>query len=522
MQNNLPNIYCTAEIKRLEELAVTENQISVDALMQRAGAAAFRILQQEWPHAQSILVVCGKGNNAGDGYVVAQCAKQAGFRVMVLALEPPHELRGAAYNAAQSCLTSGVDVESFAALLAKAEPNKVYAQFDVVVDALLGTGLKGKLAPDFSEAIKSINRALRPVLALDIPSGLLADTGVVVNMDEVVRAQVTATFIGVKCGLVTHMGRECCGKIICDDLDLPAVTLSMVQPNAFMLELQVLRKQLPRRARYAHKGDFGHMLLIGGDHGMGGAIRMAAEAAARVGAGLVSVVTRSDHIAAINTARPEIMCHGIENARELVPLIEQATCIVIGPGLGKEAWGHKLFTEVLRRNKKKLPLVIDADALNLLSGERKLIRLVRAHCAFILTPHPGEAGRLLKCHAEDIQRDRYLAAQALHHKYGGVAVLKGAGSIVSGLGSDSDCGYCSAKAHFIGVCPDGNPGMASGGMGDVLSGMIGGLLAQGLKLLDAAALAVCIHARAGDLAAAYGERGLLALDLLPHVRKLVN
>lgn len=261
---------------------------------------------------------------------------------------------------------------------------------------------------------------------------------------------------------------------------------------------------LPRlgaRPRNTHKGDYGRVLVIGGDHGMSGAVRLAAEAAARVGAGLVCIATRSAHAEHISAQRPELLCYGVENANELRPLLDPANVIVIGPGLGQSPWARQLFSAVLETD---LPCVVDADALNLLAAEP----VVRE--AWVFTPHPGEAARLLACSSADIQADRFNAVREVRRRYGGVVVLKGAGTLVA------------AGDEPVDICVGGNPGMASAGMGDVLSGVIAGLIAQGLSLRDAARLGVWLHAEAGDRAARAGERGLLAGDLMPYLRRLVN
>lgn len=267
------------------------------------------------------------------------------------------------------------------------------------------------------------------------------------------------------------------------------------------LNLTTLLKFLPKRLRNSQKGDFGHVLVIGGDHGMAGAPRMAGEAAARVGAGLISIATHPEHIDIISSERPELMAHGVKASKDLESLLKRATVIAIGPGLGQSTWSQQLFKKVLSTPQSK---VVDADALNLLA-KKSLHR-----DDWILTPHPGEAARLLKCSTAKIQKNRINAANDLQKKYGGVIVLKGAGTIV--IGPDQKPAICKA----------GNPGMASGGMGDVLTGVIAGLLAQGLTLKQAAELGVCLHATAGDLAAKEGKRGLLALDLMPYLRNLVN
>jgi NAD(P)H-hydrate epimerase len=287
-----------------------------------------------------------------------------------------------------------------------------------------------------------------------------------------------------------------------DDLDVPPGVFLSATPSATRLEVGLLSRLLPRRPRGAHKGRFGHVLVVGGDHGMTGAVRMAAEAAARSGAGLVSVATRPEHAAAIAAVRPELMCHGVDGAAQLHPLLERATVVAIGPGLGQSPWAQRLLGQVLDAD---LPLVVDADALNLLAREP------HNRGRWVITPHPGEAARLLGTAAAAVQADRFAAVEALADAFGGVAVLKGAGTLIR------------ARGQVTYVCDAGNPGMASGGMGDVLTGVIAGLAAQGLDLEDAARAGVYAHAAAADAAArSGGERGLLALDLLPELRRLLN
>jgi ADP-dependent NAD(P)H-hydrate dehydratase / NAD(P)H-hydrate epimerase len=272
-------------------------------------------------------------------------------------------------------------------------------------------------------------------------------------------------------------------------------------PTPKTLSLKTLQKLLPPRARDAHKGLFGHVLIIGGDYGMAGAVRLAGEAALRAGAGLVSVTTRPEHIGVVSSARPELMCHGVTRADGLEKILTRATVLVIGPGLGQSDWSKNLLAAALSSPQ---PKVIDADGLNLLA------RQPHKNDNWILTPHVGEAGRLLNCTTASIGKDRIHAVKTLQNKFGGVCILKGAGSLI-------------ADKNSLSICKAGNPGMASGGMGDVLSGIIGGLLAQGLSLQQATELGVCLHAHAGDLAAKKnGERGLLASDLILYLRKLVN
>jgi hydroxyethylthiazole kinase-like uncharacterized protein yjeF len=268
------------------------------------------------------------------------------------------------------------------------------------------------------------------------------------------------------------------------------------------LILNQFEKFLQPRPRDAHKGNCGHVLVIGGDIGLSGAVRMAGESALRVGAGLVSVATRIEHAEFITIARPELMCHGIGFANELSDLLEKTSVILIGPGLGKMSWGQELLNFVIEMDK---PMVVDADALNIIAEQKKTVNKNN----WILTPHPGEASRLLNSFVSDVQHDRLNAVKKLQEKFGGVCVLKGAGTLI-------------ATANSISICEAGNPGMATAGMGDILGGVMAGLLAQQVPLENAAKLGVLIHAMAGDLAAKEGERGMIATDLLQYLRRFVN
>lgn len=480
-------LYRAAQVRELDRIAIEDFGIPGYDLMRKAGHAVFQCIQTKWPDARALRVYCGSGNNAGDGFVIARLGLDAGWDVRAIGVGDPAKLRGDALRAYQDYLQACGLLEPW-----PAEP----AQQDaVIVDALLGTGLDREVSGNYADAIAAINRAGLPVVAVDIPSGLNADTGN--SMGNAVKADYTVTFIGLKQGLFTGQAAEHVGDIIFDDLAVPDRVFQSIAAHAELIR----HKPMPPRPRHAHKGDMGHVLVIGGDLGFSGAARMAGEAALRIGAGLVTVATRKAHAGLLNLHRPELMCHGVESADELLPLLDKADVLALGPGLGQGAWGKALFDAVLALEK---PLVLDADGLNLLAEAP----VSKAH--WILTPHPGEAGRLLHNSTASVQADRFAAVAALRAQYGGVAVLKGAGSLV-------------ASAARIGVATTGNPGMASGGMGDVLTGVIAGLLAQGLSSIDAAEQGVYLHGRAADLAAAQaGERGLLATDLFPFLRQLVN
>ena len=488
--NELPEaLFTPDQVRELDRCAIEDFGIPGAMLMSRAGRAAWALIRARYPRAQRLLVLCGGGNNGGDGYVIARLAAEAGLHVDLCPLSDPAGLTGDAALAAEGALSVCSPVD-FAAVLAQ--------QADVIVDALLGTGLDRPVTGAMAEAISAANASGRPIIAIDVPSGLSARTGQVLGV--AMRAVLTPTFIGLKQGLFTGDAAEYTGEIVFDDLGVPEALYQNVQPAAHLFDDQAIRNVLPVRSRTAHKGWFGHVLVIGGDHGMGGAVRIAAEAAARSGAGLTSVATRPAHVAAVLAARPELMVHGIEDDAGLNALIDRASVLALGPGLGTADWGQHLFTAAMASNK---PLILDADGLNWLAG------MPQTRDDWVLTPHPGEAARLLQADTAAIHADRFAAVTELAQRYQAVVVLKGAGTLIS-------------DGHQCFICTEGNPGMASGGMGDALTGVIAGLRAQGLDALTAARLGVQFHARAADIAAQAGERGLLAGDLIEALRKVVN
>ncbi|MGR9035822.1 MAG: NAD(P)H-hydrate dehydratase [Gammaproteobacteria bacterium] len=488
--NQLPlTLYRAAQVRELDRITIEDYGIPGFELMSKAGEAVFQAIGQKWPKAHSLAVFCGGGNNGGDGFIVARLARASGWDVSVYSLSNPEQLKGDALTAFQSFRQSG------GAILPYKTGQSIKA--DVIVDALLGTGLDRPVTGLYADAIREINHSNIPVIAVDIPSGLNADTGNA--MGCAVKAGMTVTFIGLKQGLFTGYAADYCGKIIYDSLEVP----DLIFRNVSSKVARVLPTPFERRNPSAHKGLFGRVLIVGGDHGFTGAVRMAGEAALRIGAGLVTIATRAAHAPVMNIGRPELMCHGVETADALLPLLKKADAVVLGPGLSQSEWAKRMFNAVITSDK---PLVVDADGLNLLAVQPGGI----ADAIRILTPHPGEAARLLGCSSAEIQQDRFAAAAAIRFKYGGIAVLKGAGTLI-------------ASEQRIAVSGTGNPGMASGGMGDVLSGVIAGLLAQGLPPPQAAEQGVYLHGLAADIAAAKGgERGLLATDLMPYIRELVN
>ncbi len=481
--------YSAAGVRELDRRAIAGG-IAGYVLMQRAAAAAWRELLRRWPKAQRLAVVCGPGNNGGDGYEVARLARAAGLDVALFqAGATPRS--GDAATARKAWLDAGGRAPEF-----RGEPLVA----DVIVDALFGIGLTRAPEGAAQAAVLAINAARvqgAGVLALDVPSGLDADRGVAPG--DAVRADLTVTFIGAKPGLHTAAGPDYAGTVVFDDLQVPPGIHEGVEAHADALQPDALGNALPRRARTAHKGDMGHVLLVGGDFGMAGAILLAARAALRAGAGWVSVATREAHAAALTAAQPELMCHGVEEPRALRGLLERASVVALGPGLGRSEWSRGIWSQAMSAPQ---PAVLDADALNWLAENPS------RRDDWVLTPHPGEAARLLGCSTAQVQGDRAAGARELRRRYGGVAVLKGAGTLVQG--------------QALALCPYGNPGMAVGGMGDVLCGLIAGLLAQGLGPESAARTGVLAHALAGDRAAARGERGLVPSDLLGELRPLLN
>lgn len=484
-------LYTAASVRELDRLTIEEFDVPGYELMQRAAQSVYQQLVQHYPQAKSLLVLCGAGNNAGDGYGIARLAIADGKCVQVLTLVPTERLKGDAATAAKDYLAQGGQIEDYSTAKIKSP--------DVIVDALLGTGLDRDVGGIWAECIQSINQLSKPIIAVDIPSGLHADTGKV--MGHAINADITVSFIGRKQGLATGQAKSCAGQVYFDNLEVPEQVYERVAASAQSMKSSDFNDYLLPRDANSHKGLFGHALLIGGDHGYSGALQMSGMAALRTGAGLVSLATRERHAALISTAQPELMSQAVEDLSSLLPMLKKASVIGIGPGLGQQDWGQLLLSRVMQAD---LPQVMDADALNLLAQNPNYSE------KRILTPHPGEAARLLNVSNTEIQADRFSAIRDLQEKYGGVVVLKGSGSLVID------------EEKEIHVCESGNPGMATGGMGDILTGIITALVAQKLPLGIAACLGVCVHAEAADMAVKKGERGLIATDLLKNLRVLLN
>lgn len=489
--HSLPaNIYTVAAVREIDRTTIVDHGVPGYTLMSRAGAAAVSEACAYFPGARRWQVICGAGNNGGDGYVVARLAADAGLAVTAVSLVDPETLAGDAAEAWRDFAAAGGTVIPWHGALDGAA--------DLLVDGILGSGLEREVGGEFARAVAAINAHAAPVAALDIPTGIHGDTGQVLGC--AVRADLTITFVGLKSGLFLGAAPDYCGGLRFAGLGIPDDYRDGIACAYRRVDDAMLARSLAPRARTAHKGDFGHVLIIGGGAGMPGAVRLAGEAALRAGAGRVSIATDPAHASILVASRPELMSHAIADTSALEPLLEKADVVAFGPGLGCSAWARALFARVAA---VRLPSVWDADALNLLAEQPA--RDDRR----VLTPHPGEAGRLLDETAADVQANRPAALAKLQEKYGGTVVLKGSGSLVS-----------STTVPYL--CTAGNPGMAAPGMGDVLTGIIAALLGQGLDRERAAAVGVEVHARAGDCAAAGGERGLAASDLLAELRAVVN
>jgi len=484
------SVWPAQAVAQLEQQGADALGITLYELMLRAGQAAYEHLNRHWPDARHWLILCGHGNNGGDGYVLARLGQAAGKIITLLACDSEKALPEEAQRARDAWLDAGGEIHAAGA----AWPEQV----DVIVDALLGTGTQRAPAEPYATLIQQANAHAAPILAIDMPSGLSARNGT--TPGEVINATHTLSVVALKPGQLTGKARDVIGTLYYADLGLTTFLAGETAPMA-RYDASALTRWLKPRKPTSHKGNHGRLLVVGGDAGTAGAVRMTAEAALRTGSGLVRVLTHKDNIIPILTARPEVMVDELTDER-LKEALAWADVIAVGPGLGQREWAKQALKAVAGSEK---PMLWDADALNLLaiSAEKRQNR--------IITPHPGEAARLLNIETSEIESDRLHAAQTLAQKYGGVVVLKGAGTIIA-----SEQG----EMAFADV---GNAGMASGGMGDLLSGIIASLMGQQLPLFGAACAGCVAHGAAADAVAAQrGTRGMLATDLLDLLWQFVN
>ncbi|MFQ3250448.1 MAG: hydroxyethylthiazole kinase-like uncharacterized protein yjeF [Glaciecola sp.] len=485
-------LYRADQVKHLELEAAAKVGVSKFELMQRAGKTVFERCVSFMPIAHNYLILVGVGNNAGDGYITALNAVNAGKSVVLCAIDPSREVVGDAARAQKAWLDNGGKVEAF--------DIKMLERCDLIIDALLGIGIVGIIRNEFADVIDAINNSQVPVVSIDLPSGLDADTGE--SLGRCIQADMTITFIGIKLGLTTGAGKQSCGKLVFEDLGIGKAFAELARSDASALDIAHFKGLAPRPV-HSHKGTYGRLLCVGGNAGMAGAIRLSAEAALRSGTGLVKVFAHESSKVQISAGRPEIMVtsSGLDEA------LEWATCIVIGPGLGQDEWAKATYDTVLHYcQTHPKPMVIDADALNIMASTAAFINI--DDC--VMTPHSGEAARLLSVSIEEVENNRFIFARQVAERYHATCVLKGAGTIID----DEQNSW---------VCRHGNPGMATAGMGDVLTGIIGSLMAQSVETHLACQYGVSLHAKAGDIVAEnQGQRGMLASDLFDTVRMLIN
>jgi hydroxyethylthiazole kinase-like uncharacterized protein yjeF len=490
------NLYSAKTVRDIDQAAISELKNSAIKLMNRAGTAAFEELIEAFGQPSLITIFCGSGNNAGDGYILAGRAAQRLIAVRVIELGDSSHFSAQTQQARKFAEQNKVE---FTAL-----SDSLVLDQGIIVDSLLGTGAKGALKESYAIAVDLINHSGLPVLAMDIATGLNADTGAV--SDRAVKADITVTFVGAKPGLFTGRGPAVSGEVVYHSLDINDETYQKFSPVAELMDLYDLLECLPQFEGDEYKNQRGHCMVIGGDHGYGGAALLAAEASLKVGTGLTSVATQPEHIPAILARCPEIMACGVISGQQLEPLLDRPSVLVVGPGLGRSPWSEQLLQKAVATG---LPMVLDADALNILA-EGRVVRQSESQ-QWVLTPHMGEAARLLGVSVEDIQSDRFSAVAKIKEKYNAVVLLKGPGTLIS------------SEDQILKLCPYGNPGMATAGVGDLLSGIIGGLLAQGLERQQAAELGCCLHSAAADeWVSTTGYRGVTASDILPWVQKLLN
>jgi ADP-dependent NAD(P)H-hydrate dehydratase / NAD(P)H-hydrate epimerase len=498
-----------AEMRELDRLAIETYGIPGVVLMENAGAQVARILWQEDPDLQArrVAVLCGRGNNGGDGFVIARYLHTMGVSVRVFIMGEPGGIHGDAGAHLDMLQRAGVAPEAVQTSESAQTVGVRLADYDILIDALLGTGLKAEVSGVFQLIIAAMNASGKAIVAVDIPSGLSADVGTLLG--EHVRADLTVTMALPKRGLLLYPAAEHVGRLVVVDIGFPTTVREHAAVGCHVLEAEAIATQLQRRSADTHKGTYGHVLTVAGSPGKTGAGALASLAALRTGAGLVSFALPHALNAAMETKLTEVMTIplpesepgilGVEAAKRLMEWLEGKSALILGPGMGTHPETVRCVHEVLRQ--VRIPTVLDADGLNAFATDPDSIGDIQA--PLVLTPHPGELARLRRTTTAMIQADRLTAAQETARTCKAVVVLKGAHTVIAE----------PEGTLYINVT--GNPGMATAGSGDVLSGMIGTLLGQGYTPSMAARIAVYTHGLAGDLAAtALGERSLTAGDLI--------
>ena len=494
-------VFLTAQIRDIEQQAMSLPK--PPRLMEKAGLAAAQVIRNQFlknPH-RAILVLAGPGNNGGDAFVVARYLKEWGHAVTVVFNGDLNRISADARQALQSWLDIGG--ENFPDI-----PNGDKS-WDMVVDGLFGIGLDHAqhrpIEDTYRAWIEAVNQWNVPIVSLDMPSGIGSDDGCIHGV--AICADITITFIGLKPGLFTNFGPEYCGTVIVRDLDVLPQLHAAPQPSNWLLNQSLAQSLLPPpRRTNSHKGSFGNVAILGGSTGMVGAALLAGRSALHLGAGRVYVGLLADAAPAVDFSQPELM---LRAPSELLAL-ESLNCVIIGPGLGQSTTALSALENTLNSD---LTLVMDADALNLVAQYPRLGQQLRKRsAATILTPHPAEAARLLNTDTSAVQNDRMTAARQIAQQFNSHVVLKGAGSI---------CCFPDGERYLN---TSGNPGLSTAGTGDVLSGMVGALIAQGLQPAQALLLAVHLHGSAADhlLQQNHGPLGMTASEIIGAARSLLN
>ena len=500
-------LYTASETRKIDNLAIKEKGVSGYSLMQMAAEFTLDVILREFSPVEELIIFCSKGKNSGDGFLLGSFAKEFGLEVTIVMSNTSNVIKGVSRKAFEEMKDAKVKIISTKSIEKLKVSNKA-----VIVDALIGTGLKGNLRNNIKESILSLNKlgVKLPVLSLDIPSGVNPDTG---DADDIaVYADITATFVAQKRGCFTSVGKKFSGEIVYSDLEIPKNLFSKITSTSYVVDYEDSISKVVYREQDAHKGHFGNVLIVGGDRGLGGAGLLSSRAAVYSGAGLTSLVTRPEHVSASLVSCPEVMVKGVDSGQDIEEHLVKPDVIAIGPGLGQSAWSEQMIQRVFwEAEKRDVSVIMDADALNLLTRLKLSSNLPKR---LILTPHPGEASRLLNTSVAVIESNRFSAAAKIQKKFNATVVLKGSGTVIC---------HKSGGTQKWGICESGNPGMATGGMGDVLTGIIAGLLAQGLTLKEAAEAGVDLHAKAADQASLeFGEAGLTSSDVINELKYLLK
>lgn len=501
---------------KMDKSTIEEYGVPGIVLMENAGREVANVIIDLWRKSKcdnkKIAVICGKGNNGGDGFVAARHLINNGFDVKVVILSSPEKIKGDARVNLDILLNIGADIKY---ILKEADIEKIYyfcCKSFIIVDAIFGTGLKGNIRGVASKVISTINEIKVPKLAVDIPSGVCGNTGRILG--DAIKAQWTVTMALPKIGLTLYPGAEHVGKLITADIGMPNNVINKAISAGELVEKEMVTKFFKPYPQDAHKGIFGRVFILAGSSGMTGAACLAGEAAIKSGAGLVTIGSPLSVQDVIATKTTEVMTLGLSETKnrtlsidaldKSLDFADKCDSVAIGPGLSREKDTQRFVLEFIKRC--KTPMVIDADALNALAKDPEVIK--DAQSPVIITPHPGEMSRLLSTSLQEIQQNRVKSAKLAAKRFLCTVVLKGAATLISTTDNE------------IFINSTGNPGMATGGSGDVLTGIIAALLARGLEPEQAAIAGVYIHGLAGDLSAEeIGEISLTAGDLIAFLSK---